>query len=279
MFHVKKMSPNDFDFAVCLTDTMNWELIQEDFEFMKNLEPDGCFTLFYDSEKVGITTTISYGKVGWIGDVIVHEAYRGKGGGSLLIKSAIDYLVGKGAETVGLYSYVYQVPFYEKHDFEISDKFIVMQGKGFSNSRKANVRKVEENDHQQIIDLDKSFFGTSRNKLLRSLLNNQNNLCYVSTNHERLICFAIAKVYGYSSELGPLVCRRKYESVAIDLLKFLLNRLKNHDVYLYVPEKEIEIINLLSEHNFKEKFHVVRMFRGKPLKSDLIYLAESLERG
>ncbi len=279
MFHVEKTSSDDFEFAVHLTDTVKWGLIAEDFEFMKKLEPSGCFTLFYDSEKVGVATTISYGKVGWLGNVIVREDCRGKGGGSLLVKSAIEYLISKGVETIGLYSYIHQVPFYEKHDFESNAEFRVLEGKGFSAPTKANVRKANKDDYQQIIDLDKSYFGASRSNLLKSLLVDQHNPCYVSTNSGQIFGFAMAKVYGRASELGPLVCGREHEDMAIDLLKTHLNRLKNCEVSLYIPEKESHIMNLLMKHNFRENFRVERMFHGKPLSGNCIYLAESLERG
>ena len=60
MFQVKKMSLEDLTLAVRLTDTMNWELSKDDFKFMMELNPDGCFTLLHDSKKVGISTTIRF---------------------------------------------------------------------------------------------------------------------------------------------------------------------------------------------------------------------------
>ena len=54
---------------------------------------------------MGIATCISFGKVGWFGNLIVKEEIRHKGAGSLLVKHAIDYLQGKGVETIGLYAY------------------------------------------------------------------------------------------------------------------------------------------------------------------------------
>lgn len=91
MFQVKKMTTKDFDFAVRLTDTMNWQLTEEDFEFMLRLEPEGCSVLLHNSRRVGILTTISFDKTGWIGNVIVDEDCRKRGAGSLLVKHAMDY--------------------------------------------------------------------------------------------------------------------------------------------------------------------------------------------
>ena len=119
MFQIKLMHPEDFDFAIELANTMDWNMAIEDFQFMTSLEPDGCFVLFDDSKPIGIATSNSYGKVGWFGNLIVKEEYRGKGAGSQLVKHAIDYLHGKGVETIGLYAYPNLVEFYSQLGFSI----------------------------------------------------------------------------------------------------------------------------------------------------------------
>ena len=105
MFKVKPMQPKDFLFATELANTMDWNMAAEDFQFNAMLEPEGCLILFDDSKPLGIATCISYGKVGWFGNLIVKKEARHRGVGSLLVKHAIDYLRGKGVETIGLYAY------------------------------------------------------------------------------------------------------------------------------------------------------------------------------
>jgi len=279
MFHVEKMSSEDFEFAVRLSNTMNWNSVEEDFEFMMRLEPDGCFVLFFDSEKVGIATTISYDRVGWLGNIIVSEKYRGKGGGSLIVKKAIEYLTNKGVGTIGLYSYVDRIPFYARQDFQFDSRFIVLKGRGFSASTKAHVRIADDNDMQLIFDLDRSCFGGSRGKLIEPILHDPANLCHVCNDDDRILGFAAAKVSDEVSEIGPLVCRRGYNEVAIDLLKTILKKLKGCEVSLCIPEKESRILNLLKQHGFREDFNLARLFRGTPIINDYIYIVESLERG
>ena len=101
------MRPEDFAFAVELANTMDWNMATEDFEFMTQLEPEGCLVLFDGLKPVGIATCIVYGKVGWFGNLIVEEEYRHKGAGSFLVKYAVEYLLGKGVETIGLYAVSY----------------------------------------------------------------------------------------------------------------------------------------------------------------------------
>ena len=80
MFHAEKMKPIDFPFAVELANTMNWNMSEGDFEFMLELEPDGCFVLFSSGKPIGIATCINYGKGGWFGNLFIKEEHRKAGG-------------------------------------------------------------------------------------------------------------------------------------------------------------------------------------------------------
>ena len=105
MFHVEKMEDGDFPFAVELANTMNWNMTTADFEFNMKLEPNGCFVLFHGQERSGIATCISFGKIGWFGNLVVKETLRGEGAGKLLIQQALDYLKSNSVKTIGLYAY------------------------------------------------------------------------------------------------------------------------------------------------------------------------------
>ena len=105
MFHVKPMRIEDFQFATDLANTMDWNMATSDFEFMSSLEPEGCFVVFQGSERVGIATSISFGEVGWFGNLIVKQETRSRGVGGLVVKHAVNYLKSKGVKTIGLYAY------------------------------------------------------------------------------------------------------------------------------------------------------------------------------
>ncbi len=279
MFRIENMTPEDFEFAVRLSNTMNWEATKEDFEFMTNLEPNGCFVLYHDAEKIGIATAISFGQVGWLGNVIVSEEHRGKGGGTLIVRKAMNYLMNKGVRTIGLYTYIDRIPFYTRHGFKFDSKFIVMKGIPFCELIECLVKAASEDDWPAIERLDRKCFGGSRLKLLEPILSDQSNLCYVYKNASNLLGYVVAKVSNETSEIGPLVCQREYVNVALDLLSTLLGSLKGCEVSLCLPEKETVIRNFLMQHGFREQFVLARMFFGAPTSDDFVYIAESLERG
>lgn len=280
MFFVRKMSMEDLDFAIHLTDTKNWGFTEEDFLFMMKLEPDGCFTLWEDSEKVGIVTSISYRRIGWLGNLIIEEKHRRKGAASLLVKQVINYLMSKGAETVGLYAYMDTVTFYRRLGFQCDEEFTVMEGKAQkSKSQYFNIEKVKEKeDLQKIIEYDNSCLNISRKKLLEAIFQKTKNLCYFSVEKE--VCgYIMAKVYDGFAEIGPLICNREYADTALNLIKAVLNMVEGSYVTLCLPKKESALRKELNRFGIKESFDVERMFFKPASLKDCIYVAESLERG
>jgi N-acetylglutamate synthase-like GNAT family acetyltransferase len=279
MFHVKEMSLEDLKFAVRITDTMGWNLVEDDFKFFMQLEPGGCFVLLSDSERIGLATTVNFGEIGWIGNVIVDQDQRKQGAGSLLVEHCVNHLKSKKVETVSLYAYVDRIRFYERLGFQYDTEFTVLKGKGFSSLVEASLKEAAKEDVQKIIDYDCSCFGASRRKLLEPILLDPDNLCYISIEDRRISGYAIAKVYGQTAEIGPLVCPLGRNDLAIDLPKAILHRLNGFEVSMCLPKKEHVILNMLMDAGFKESFPVARMFSGRPLVENCIYVAESLERG
>lgn len=280
MYGVRRMREEDIEFAVQITDTMNWNLTEWDFKFMINLEPEGCFILLHDSEKIGVATTISFGKVGWIGNVIVDENHRGKGAGTMLVKHAIGYLKNRGIETIGLYSYEEAVNFYMRLGFKREMKFTVLKGKSSpSQFQEKSVKETGKSELHKVIAFDTFHFGASRRKLLEKIAGIKGNLCYHYVEGKAILGYAMAKVYNHYAEIGPLVCRKERFDAAEALLKTLLNRLRGFTVSMVVSGREEKLLEMLLEAGFSAEFDVVRMF-SKPLAfKDCIYIAESLERG
>lgn len=280
MFGVKKMSAEDIAFAVRITDTVNWNFTEKDFEFMLSLEPEGCFVLMHNSEKVGITTTVRFGKVGWVGNVIVSQNYRRRGAGTTLVKHAVNYLKLNGAETVGLYSYKETVDFYGKLGFKCDSEFTVLSGNAFSLlADETNMKKAKREEMQKIIDFDNFYFGASREKLLEKIASAEKNLCYYYVEDGETVGYVMAKVYKHYAEIGPLVCQKRRIDAAEALLKTVLSKLGRFEVSMCIDAGAEALVSMLLNAGFTERFSVLRMFSGPPAFRECIYAAESLERG
>jgi N-acetylglutamate synthase-like GNAT family acetyltransferase len=258
---------------------MNWSLTTADFEFMIELEPDGCFILLENSKKIGLATTISFGTIAWFGNLIVSESHRKRGAGSQLVRHSVDYLKRKHVRTIGLYAYTDRIPFYERLGFRCDMEFTVLNGRGSSLPVKFVAGLADKQDLQKIIEFDQSCFGASRRKLLEPIILDSDNLCLLSAEGKRIVGYVVAKVYRQMGEIGPLVCQKGREDVAVNLLRSLLSRLEGYEVSMFVPNKASAILESLKTLRFAESFRVTRMFHGSPITEDCICMAESLERG
>lgn len=273
------MRPEDFSFATELANTMDWNMATQDFQFMTQLEPEGCFVLFEDSKPLGIATSISYGQVGWFGNLIVKEEYRNKGAGSLLVKHAVDYLRGKGVETIGLYAYPNLINFYENLGFKADENFAVLHAQNLNLSTKETLHKIGKNNIQAVTKFDRECFGGDRTKLLESIILEKGNLSYCKSAGTKVVGYVAATVYKTMAWVGPLMCQEGNVDDAVTLLKVVLAKLTGLKVYMALPKKETDLADTLSTVGFKEDFSVVRMYLGPRVAKNCIYSAESLERG
>lgn len=273
------MKTEDFSFAVQLTNTMNWKMTVKDFEFMSIVEPYGCFVLYNDLKKIGVATCIVYDRRGWFGNLVVNKEFRNKGAGSFLLKKALTYLRSKGVQTIGLYSYPKMTDFYEKFGFRINDEFIIFQGTPSFCEDFEEVRKAEKKDFSKLLEFDFDCLGFNRNKTLDLIFSDKNNLVYFSVQNNLLNGYIVAKIHNQQAEIGPLVVKPNSKSTAVNLLSKVLFSLSDFDVFISVPKRNEDIIDLLVNAGLRKEASIVRMFLGPYINKDCLYLPESLERG
>ncbi len=195
MFKVKSMRTQDFSFATNLANTMEWNMAPEDFQFMKSLEPEGCFVLFDDQKPVGVATCISFGKVGWFGNLVVKLEYRKKGAGSMLVNHAKDYLRSKGVETIGLYAYPNLVNFYGCLGFKFDEDFSVLNAKYFGSLNAAMLPTIGKRQFPSINRFDSQCFGGDRKKLLESIVLQGDNASYYVLDSNGVTGYVASTIY------------------------------------------------------------------------------------
>ena len=279
MFHIDLMKADDFSFAVRLANSMNWNMTTKDFALMSSIEPFGCFVLYDNKEKLGISTCVSYDGIGWFGNFIIKEGYRNKGAGSFLLQTSLTYLRNKGVQTIGLYSYPELIGFYKKFGFRVDYDVIVFQGVPSLLIKNDGIELAQKKDFSRLLDFDKKCVGFSRFKTLYPIFIDKNNFTYFSIQNDLLNAFIVTKIFNKQAEVGPLVFKPGQEALAIDLLKFALSDLSHFEVFIYVPKKNEEFKLILLKSGLKESLTLVRMLLGPFVNKNILYLPESLERG
>ena len=99
---IRPIRENDVEFVYELCKNEGWNYSRKRIERVHNYEPNGCFVAVVNRKRAGHVFSISYGKVGWIGLLIVNNEHRRMGIGTLLMRRAINYLQNLGVETVKL---------------------------------------------------------------------------------------------------------------------------------------------------------------------------------
>lgn len=255
-------------------------MAEPDFEFMTKLEPEGCFVLWQDQERVGMATCINYGRTGWFGNLVVKKDYRGKSAGTFLLKHAVKYLKNKGVETIGLYAYQHLVGFYQSAGFKPHDELLILTGKPINaTGKRLNVVEASENDLPMLIGFDQQFLSWNRKKLFEEIMREEEKLCYVSELNGEIAGFAMAKVYDEIAEVGPLICDPGQPHLAIKLVEAILGTLRKSEIYAYVNSINEFILETIMKAGLKQSFRLTRMFLGPFLAQDCVYMPESLERG
>jgi len=278
---IRRMRAGDFDFAARLSNVESWDNSSDDFRRILRVQPGGSFVATEKKRRVGIVTTISYGILGWIGNVVVSRRYRKLGIGSWLVKHAILHLRKKGARTIGLFSYKRNLPFYQRLGFKIDASYLRLVGKGRALTSEGP-KSIHTKDFKRILTYDRKCLRHHRDRLLRELFGRFRDSSFVTLRDGEVLGYIVGKNYGTTCEIGPWLCSRKEISIAMGLLRAVLNASIGKPVEITVPGTNRQALRLLRNHGFEDQGSVVRMYYGDRagLTDDrYIFAAESLEKG
>jgi GNAT superfamily N-acetyltransferase len=273
------MEARDVPRSVALTDLMNWGFEEEDFFFMMELEPRGCFVALKDDEVIGVVTSISFGSVGWIGNVIVSPEERRRGAGATLVSEALNHLKAEGVTAIGLYAYRNVIPFYESLGFKADRDFSWLMCGNVSWIGES-MPELDSRDLEVVMEFDEQCFGASRKRLLETIYNSPQGICGAILDDGKPISYLMATKSSTSAEIGPWICMPGREEEGFHLFRSFGKALHGLEAHVGVPSDRSDVINFLSSLGFAEDFPVVRMFHGPvPPDRNCALAMESLERG
>lgn len=274
------MTSEDIPFAVGITDKEGWGYVEKDFVKILEMEPRGCFVAHAQDEKVGMLTTINYGRTAWIGNVVVRSERRNQNIGSELILHAVDYLRSESVESIGLYSYLDAISFYEAIGFEQSFRV----GRFFGSGRKSagsGTRKFAVEALPAMVSLDQKYFPGDRTRLLSMIAKNDPSLMFWAGNGE-----VRGYIAGFCSqkacEIGPWVCDPESPDLAEALLLDCFSALGDKEKSLAVPMENGTAVEMVNKNGLTKEFEVVAMFFETDksfMDQDGIFGVGSLEMG
>ena len=279
---VRRLERRDLTWAVRLTDLEDWGYTREDLERLRALEPDGCFVARLGGKRVGITCSTSYGKLAFIGAVIVHPDARGRHVGDALMRATLDHLDRAGVETARLNAYLHVVPFYEKLGFRGEYENTRYHGPVGVAAMPPGIRPAREEDLPAIAEFDAPYFGARRDRLLARLLSEFPGHFLVARPGDRVRGYVVANPGGEGAEIGPWVADPSATGVARDLLTGEIARLGPARIALTAPDANRAPAGIAADLRLDTAFRTLRMFRGKDEHHgdpDGIFALAGLEKG
>ncbi len=256
------MEPGDVDFAVGLTATEGWGYSPQDFRRLMNLDPLGCFVALEGDHRVGVTTLTSYGKVAWIGSVIVDPSLRGKGIGEALMKAALAYAERTGVETCRLNAYMHVLPFYDRLGFRPEFENIRFTGSAPGDLDPA-VERARPALLPALASFDEPYFGADRTRVLEALYHDYGRGFLVARRGHEIRGYIVGGTSTEGVEVGPWVCDPSDPEVPGALFSAALALADGKPLALSAPTPNTRALEIVAEAGLGESFRTVRMFRGR----------------
>jgi len=268
---IRLFSKNDIEFSHKQTENEHWfhnlKTIRRTFTY----EPNGCFIAEVNGKRIGHVFSINYGKVGWIGLLIVDKEHRRSGVGTLLMKHAMSYLLNSGVETIKLEAVPEIANLYRELGFvdEFDSLRFVMINKKDAQLTSTSVRPLKKNELSEIAKFDSTYFGANRAKVLRLLYADNPEVCFTSRIGSQIIGYIMCYEVETGYRIGPWVCNPSYPPNAKELIVKSLEIIKpTIKLYVGVPALNNMAVKILQDLGFTQYSKSIRMYFGKKLENE-----------
>ena len=257
---IRVLTGSDYAFFEELIDLVGWGLDRDDFDRMITSSPQGCFIASIGNEKVGVVVTTSYGRVAWLGNLIVKPDYRGHGIGAALMQHAMTHLTQQGVKSIRLDGVPRAIPLYHRLGFK--DEYWRYMGTSTSHQT-SRTRPMNEDDLEAVYDLDLRYFRLDRKNLLKRKFERNPEYGFTSKNADELIGYIMGKFDGETIRVGPWICDSGNLDHAEELLFSLMNANPGKNVWIGCPEGNTSASGIIKKLGFSSLPSSLRMCYGE----------------
>lgn len=245
---VRVITEHDIAGAMCLKEAANWNQTELDWRNVMRLEPDGCFGVDCDGRLAASATNVRYSKeLAWIGMVLTHPDYRGRGFARLLMEHSVAWLEERGVEWIKLDATDMGRPLYAKLGFE-DECAIERWGRPPGPCEAPELPLPLDFPYE----LDRQAFGADRAALLDMLRG-------IESAGGPEGGYAMGRPGTKAAYFGPAVAKSPGE--ARQLLGWFLNRHAGETVYWDLLPGNATALALAREFGFTPLRRLIRMVR------------------
>ena len=271
--YIRPFEEGDIDFAYKLDLMEQWNDTRNDIKRMFGYEPDGCFIAEIKGKPIGHVSSISYGRLGWIGLLIVKTEYRRRGIGTLLTKRAVDYLLSREVETIKLEATSTIADLYRKLGFvdEYDSLRFIGVCREITSLSSRCVNPIKKERITELAKFDATYFGADRKKVLSELFQSNPQLCFVAHKGSKIVGYIMCRETESGYRIGPWVCNPENTQIARELLMKCMKTIRqNEKLYVGVPAVNKAAFEILQDFNFKQYSKSIRMYFGKKLETERV---------
>jgi GNAT superfamily N-acetyltransferase len=262
---MRTLGKEDIDFAVSLTIEEGWNYTPAEIGLMLDLDPEGSF-VYEENEPLGMATCVTYGRTGVLGHLIVTKKGRGRKIGHSLVEAAIDYMEGKGVESILVFATEEAVKLYQSHGFALRGVTSCMHSRldsTFHRNPSEECAQLERSDLPVVIDIDHRLFGDDRSRLIQLLYEESPEGAFKIERAGNIEGFIFGRPDHVGYNLGPWVCLTGNEKDAEALFRTAISTFDSGKIYMGAFTSNpaaLKIADILPPIN---RWRIPMMTRGK----------------
>ena len=227
MLTIDPLTRPDVESALRLSTQAGWNQTAADWHRLLDLWPASCLAGRVGGRLVATATLAAYpgaspgrGRLGWVGMVLVDEAYRGRGYGTAILDASLDLGRGAGVPVVGLDATHLGRPLYVQRglvDAAGIERWSIQRTPQSAPPRAPSLtRALTEADWPSLLMLDRTATGVDREPLLRHLVGEPGvRACVHSPLGEPVEAFALLRPGRVAAHVGPVVATGRVAAEAV----------------------------------------------------------------
>ena len=270
-YRLREARPDDLPAIAALRESVGWAAHPWALEIVLR-PPARCVVVTHAGDApIAVGSGIAYGALGFIGNMVVAEAHRRLGLGSVVLEAVTQFLEGAGCGRLELYATADGRPLYARHGFEPvgpSAMGRIPRAAALGETPHA-VREVGPEALTHLAAYDAPRFGGDRAPLLAMMLADEERPLLVA-GEEEILGYAWLRADG--NRLGPFLA--DVPSVAASLLAEAFERCPTAvELTLNLPTANRAGVAWLRAAGAQLETWDGRMGRGEPIprRDDTIY--------
>lgn len=279
---LRPMRRDELDVLVDWAAAEGWNPGLHDADVFWATDPEGFVAAEMDGALVGGGSIVSYdGRFGFMGFFIVAPDRRGQGLGRriwLHRRDALRARLRRGA-TIGMDGVAEMQPFYERGGFAPWDRDLRFAGIGAPAALAPPLVDAREVPFDALLRYDAAHFPAPRPAFLERWIATPGGRALAWVEAGEVHGLGVIRPCRTGFKVGPLFA--DHPAAAEDLYRGLADHARGEPVFLDVPERNVDALDLALRHDMAVVFGCARMYLGPPpdLPVDEIFGVTTFELG